>query len=126
MEVRIEARPALNISHLRDFLLNETAAKKQTEMPSSAVLVKNIEAVYAGNAALDRSTVSEQLAELLSIFDREVKFEILEDVGVVQIQVIDTRDGSVVRKIPLDEVIRFMEFVKNLKERTDDGVDVRT
>ena len=122
--IRLEARPAINISHLRDLLLDGTVAKNQAELPSNAVLVQNIEAIYAeSRAALDRKT--ENTTELLSILERELKFEILQDAGVVQIQVIDARDGKVLRKIPMDEVIRFLEFVKNMKEQTGDGVDVR-
>jgi uncharacterized FlaG/YvyC family protein len=62
-----------------------------------------------------------QTAELLSIFDRELIFEVLEDVGVVQIQVIDANDGRVVRKIPADEVLK---LIRAMKEKIDDRVDV--
>jgi uncharacterized FlaG/YvyC family protein len=63
----------------------------------------------------------EQTAELLSQFDRELKYEVLEDAEMVQIQVIDARDGHVIRKIPADEVVRFIEA---LREQLDDHVDV--
>jgi uncharacterized FlaG/YvyC family protein len=45
----------------------------------------------------------------------------MEDAGVVQIQVIDARDGRVVRKIPADEVVKFIE---GLREQLDDHMDV--
>jgi uncharacterized FlaG/YvyC family protein len=63
----------------------------------------------------------EQTVSLLSTFDRKLKYEVLEDAGVVQIQVIDANDGRVVRKIPADEVIK---FIKAMKEKIDDRVDV--
>jgi uncharacterized FlaG/YvyC family protein len=63
----------------------------------------------------------DQTAELLSRFDRELKYEVIEDAGVVQIQVIDGRDGRVVRKIPADEVVKFIE---GLREQLDDHMDV--
>jgi uncharacterized FlaG/YvyC family protein len=63
----------------------------------------------------------DQTAELLSRFDRELKYEVIEDAGMVQIQVIDTRDGRVVRKIPADEVIKFIE---GLREQLDGHMDV--
>jgi uncharacterized FlaG/YvyC family protein len=63
----------------------------------------------------------DQTAELLSRFDRELKYEVMEDAGVVQIQVIDARDGRVVRKIPADEVVKFIE---GLREQLDDHMDV--
>jgi uncharacterized FlaG/YvyC family protein len=58
-----------------------------------------------------------QAAERLPAFDRALKYEVLKDAGIVQIQVIDTSDGSIVRKIPADEIVRFIE---TLKERLDD------
>ena len=58
---------------------------------------------------------------MLSRFDRELKYEVIEEAGMVQIQVIDGRDGHVVRKIPADEVIRFIE---TLREQVDDHMDV--
>jgi uncharacterized FlaG/YvyC family protein len=63
----------------------------------------------------------EQTATLLSRFDRELKYEVREDAGLVQIQVIDARDGRVVRKIPADEVV---QFIANLREQFDDHMDV--
>jgi uncharacterized FlaG/YvyC family protein len=62
-----------------------------------------------------------QTVDLLSLFDRKLKYEVLEDAGVVQIQVIDANDGRVVRKIPADEVIK---FILAMKEKIDDRVDV--
>jgi uncharacterized FlaG/YvyC family protein len=61
-------------------------------------------------------------AELLSMFDRELKYELKDDAGVVQMQVIDSRDGRVVRKIPSDEIFKFIEHIKS---QIDDRVDVR-
>jgi uncharacterized FlaG/YvyC family protein len=68
-----------------------------------------------------------QTAESFSVFDRELKYEVLEDAGVVQIQVIDTSNGEIVRKIPADEVIKFIKVMKAMKEKEakiDDRVDV--
>jgi uncharacterized FlaG/YvyC family protein len=68
-----------------------------------------------------------QTAEPLFVFDRELKYEVLEDVGLVQVQVIDVNDGRVVRKIPTDEVIKFIRVIKTMKEKKakiDDRVDV--
>ncbi|MDR2137797.1 MAG: flagellar protein FlaG [Synergistaceae bacterium] len=55
-------------------------------------------------------------------FDRELKFEVREEAGVVQLQVIDARDGRVVRKVPADEVLKFIE---TMKKKIYDRVDVR-
>ena len=63
----------------------------------------------------------DQTAELLSRFDRKLKYEVIEDAGVVQIQVIDGRDGRVLRKIPADEVVK---FIAGLREQLDSHMDM--
>jgi flagellar protein FlaG len=73
----------------------------------------------------DRETQREVLkrtSELASMLDRDLKFEVHEDSGIVQIQVIDTTDGRVVRKIPADEVLK---LVAHIRERMSERVDVR-
>ncbi|MDR1379660.1 MAG: hypothetical protein LBJ36_11520 [Synergistaceae bacterium] len=43
----------------------------------------------------------------------------------MQLQVIDARDGRVARKVPADEVIKFIQAMKEkLKAKLDDRVDV--
>jgi hypothetical protein len=75
-----------------------------------------------GETAFDRETITERAAKLPSVFYRELKYEVLEEAGVVQIQVIDARDGRVVRKVPADEVVKFVEA---MKKKIDDRLDVR-
>jgi hypothetical protein len=60
----------------------------------------------------------ENAAEVLSMFDRSLKYEVIEEAELVQLNVIDNRDGTVVRKIPADVVV---EFVMALKERIDNA-----
>jgi uncharacterized FlaG/YvyC family protein len=77
-----------------------------------------------GVSGLDKETQKQALSQtagLLSLFGWELKYEVLEDAGVVQIQVIDAADGRVVRKIPADEVIKLIEAIK---EKMDERVDV--
>lgn len=56
----------------------------------------------------------DQANGLAVMFGRNLKFEYRSEADRYQISVIDTAKGEVVRKIPPDEVIRFMENVKNL------------
>jgi flagellar protein FlaG len=65
--------------------------------------------------------VLKRTADLLSIGDRGLKFEMIEDAGEYQLQVIDMTDGRVVRKVPPDEVLK---MVTHLKEQMSDRVDV--
>ena len=54
----------------------------------------------------------ERTADLLTTYDRALKFEMVEDAGIYQMQVIDMTDGRVVRKIPPDEVLKFIVYLK--------------
>lgn len=44
-------------------------------------------------------------------FDRSLKFEYRKEADIYQVSVIDTTKDEVVRKIPPDEVVRFMERI---------------
>jgi uncharacterized FlaG/YvyC family protein len=121
MEIRLstEISPYSGEDGPRKALRLESLRSAALEQPSS---VSNFEADVVSE--LDKESQKKALSqtvELLSIFDRELKYEVLEDAGVVQIQVIDANDGRVVRKIPADEVIK---FIQAMKEKIDDRVDV--
>jgi uncharacterized FlaG/YvyC family protein len=105
-----EPRKALRLESLRN------AATEQAPPASDA----DTEAVSELNEESQKKALS-QTVELLSVFERELKYEVLEEAGVVQIQVIDANDGRVVRKIPADEVVK---FIKAMKEKIDDRIDV--
>ena len=62
----------------------------------------------AVSSAVDRAN------RLSAAFDRGLKFEYRAQAGVFQVSVIDTSRDEVVRKIPPDEVVRFIERVKDL------------
>ena len=95
----------------------------QVESVNAKILKSAAEAEKNPQARDDETVVDlvEKTTELLSAFDRELKYEVKSDAGVVQIQVIDSRDGRVVRKIPADEVIKFIE---HLKSQIDDRIDL--
>ena len=99
--------------------------KKNAPSPQpETVFVEAPQDVEPEAAEFDKKTVAdlmERTADLLTTFDRDLKYEVLEDAVVVQIQVIDPRDGRIVRKIPADEVIRLIEAMKS---KIDDRVDV--
>jgi hypothetical protein len=104
-------RKALRLESLRSVVL---------EQPPPFALNLDAEAVPELEKETQKKALS-RTVELLSIFDRKLKYEVLEDAGVVQIQVIDAADGRVIRKIPADEVIKLIEA---MKEKIDDRVDI--
>jgi uncharacterized FlaG/YvyC family protein len=69
----------------------------------------------------DLHEILERTADLVSIFDRSLKFEVIKDAGILQIQVIDSSDGMVVRKIPSDEIVK---LVTHIRDKLSDNMDV--
>ena len=44
---------------------------------------------------------------------RHLQYEVIEDAAIVQVSVINTEDGTVVRKVPPDNVVGFVRRVKS-------------
>ena len=52
--------------------------------------------------------------------NRHLKFEVIDEAGLVQVQVIDTIDGNIVRKIPSDAIVKLVSRIREtLNERLD-------
>ena len=59
------------------------------------------------------------LVDALSM-NRHLKFEVIDEAGLVQVQVIDTIDGNIVRKIPSDAIVKLVSRIREtLNERLD-------
>ena len=56
----------------------------------------------------------DQANKLALAFDRSLKYEYKKEADIYQVSVIDTSKDEVVRKIPPDEVVRFMENIREL------------
>lgn len=60
------------------------------------------------------------LVESLTPSNRHLKYEVIDEAGMVQIQVIETLDGNIVRKIPADEIVKLVSRIREtLNERLD-------
>ncbi|MGI6784700.1 MAG: flagellar protein FlaG [Aminivibrio sp.] len=76
-------------------------------------------AVLKSEAAPEQGKVSEDQVrhavehanKVAQAFDRSLKFEYRREANIYQVSVIDTTKDEVVRKIPPDEVVRFMERI---------------
>jgi len=79
---------------------------------------------------MDRDDLKEVLGKTLEVVDllaprRHLKYEVIDEADLVQVQVIDTDDGNVVRKIPADEIIELVKQIhKTLSKRLDESIDV--
>ena len=58
--------------------------------------------------------------EALGPSGRHLKYEVIDEAGLVQVQVIDTLDGNIVRKVPADEIVKLVSRIREtLNERLD-------
>ena len=82
-------------------------------------------------AQMDRDDLKAVLGKTLEVVDllvprRHLEFKIIDEADLVQVQVIDTDDGNVVRKIPADEVVELVKQIhKMLSERLDESIDMQ-
>ena len=78
-------------------------------------------------AGLDKEDLKDLLrrttdaVEALGPSGRHLKYEVIEEADMVQIQVVNNEDGQVVRRIPADEIIA---MVKQIHKALSDRLDV--
>ena len=48
---------------------------------------------------------------------RHLRYEVIQDADLVQISVINSEDGTVIRKVPPDKVVSFAQKVKEKRDR---------
>jgi flagellar protein FlaG len=114
---------ALSVDSLRNFSANawawmSKAGSFDPENTSDSRSVRELSEEELKN-------VVKRAADLVSALDIRLKYEVIEDAGVVQIQVVNVRDGQVVRKVPADEVVKLIaRFKEQLSDRTADHVNV--
>ncbi len=73
------------------------------------------------NSQQENQQQNEQHAEKIqaAILEREgqmrhLKFDVIDDAAIVQVSVINSEDGTIVRKVPSDEMV---EFVMKLRKK---------
>ena len=60
------------------------------------------------------SKAVEKAGEMARIFDRSLRFRYLKDADIYQVEVVDSDKNEVIRKIPPDEIVRFIEHIDEL------------
>ena len=56
---------------------------------------------------------------------RHLKYEVIDDADIVQISVINSGDGTVIRKVPPDKIVSFIRKVKEEKSKLNNKIDIR-
>ncbi len=49
---------------------------------------------------------------------RHLKYDVIDEAGLVQMSVINSEDGTVIRKVPPDKVVEFVEGIRKNRRRT--------
>jgi len=75
---------------------------------------KRLEKKNEGFTEKELQSAVEQANTVSVMFDRSLKFEYRREADIYQVSVIDTAKDEVVRKIPPDEIVRFIETIKEM------------
>ena len=85
-------------------------------------VVPSVNAARAINGGEEHVAVQEesvlkaidQAQEMAKIFNRSLNFRYLKEADRYQVEVVDESNGEVIRKIPPDEIVGFIEHVNEL------------
>ncbi|MCR5347336.1 MAG: flagellar protein FlaG [Fretibacterium sp.] len=75
--------------------------------------------------SLSREELKDVLDKTLEVVDllnprRHLEYEVIDEADIVQVQVVNTDDGSIVRKIPADDIVKLVEQIHSvLSKRLD-------
>ena len=82
-----------------------------------------------------QSEKTEQLAEAADeikakILDKatekhHLKYDVIEDADIVQISVVKSADGTVVRKVPPDKIVSFVKDIREKKSSKERKLDIK-
>ena len=62
----------------------------------------------------DSLTAIEQANKLMELFNRDLRFEMHRESGVVKISIVSRNDGKVIKQIPPDSVLDMISKVKDM------------
>ena len=89
---------------------------KAVSDPKSGNVIKN-DKTQNGQARKDETHMErllDQAEKMASVFGRNLKFRYRKEADVYQVEVIDAQSDEIVRKIPSDEMVRFIEHINEM------------
>ena len=89
---------------------------KAVSEPKSGNVIKN-DKTQNGQARKDEAQMErllDQAEKMASVFGRNLKFRYRKEADVYQVEVIDAQSDEIVRKIPSDEMVRFIEHINEM------------
>ena len=87
--------------------------------PETAVSLDVAAKAEEEQLALTKDELKEVLNKTLDVVDmlnprRHLKYEVIDEADIVQVQVVNTDDGAVVRKIPSDDIVKLVEQIRSM------------
>lgn len=56
---------------------------------------------------------------------RHLKFEVIDEAAIVQVSVINSEDGTIVRKVPSDEMVEFVRTFRRKIKSSSSKLDIK-
>lgn len=97
------------------YVVSDGSLGRQVEKKDGAVFVQRSEVFYRPGREEIKSSLA-KAEEVAQAFDRQIRFRFREEANEFQVEVLE-KDGSeerVIRKIPPDSVINFIEHVQEM------------
>ena len=130
----------LNASDLPDPSAHQTQPAEQRQV----IRTKTLGSITGGSQGPDYKKIAEKIerqeaqdksdnrAEEVKakILDRasemrHLKYEVIEDADIVQISVISSADGTVIRKVPPDKIVSFVKKVREKDSERKRKLDIK-
>jgi len=110
--------PELDLKKLTERMKNVELGKPKPETAESVKLKLKAEA-EKDHKDLTKDEEKDLLKKTLELADmlnprRHLEYEVIEEADIVQVQVVNTDDGTVVRKIPSDEIVKLVEQIRSM------------
>ena len=124
MDVRLTQGGVISLGDMSPMTKGRTVSAREQDAAVNAA-VSAIDAAAAPVDEMDKNAQKDVLERTLEVVrllapDRHLKYEVIDEVDMVQVQVVNTNDGNIVRKIPADDIIALVKHIhKTLSDRLD-------
>ena len=108
--------PELDLKKLTERMKNVELGKPKPETAESVKVKAEAEKDHKDLTKDEEKDLLEKTLELVELIapKRHLEYEVIEEADIVQVQVVNTDDGTVVRKIPSDEIVKLVEQIRSM------------
>ena len=106
--------PDIDMKAIMERVRNVEIGKPKPETAASLELKAKAENERNGLTKDEEKNLLEKTLELVDMLNpkRHLEYEVIEEADMVQVRVVNTDDGTIVRKIPSDEIVKLVEQIK--------------